>query len=251
MNSLFMKTGALLLALALCLGTVSLAYAETEYPPRPDRTVSDLAGVLGEQAIEDTETLNERLLDAAGGRIFVLTRHFLGGADTQQYADQVFKVWNLEKDDALLLIVIGEEDFALSLGANSKNALPTESRNTLLGTFRNAYKARQYDEALAALVLSLGQTMAKAKGNSLDAVGLFGTAAIQSTPQPQTVDDYWYGMFARDDYDARKNDDETYWEDRQNQWRFEESSINWRSVIIWGLVIYFLFFRRKRRRGHR
>ena len=33
----------------------------------------------------------------------------------------------------------------------------------------------------------------------------------------------------------------------QDEWRYEETSINWRSVIIWGLVIYFLFFRRKRK----
>ena len=52
MNSLFTKVSALTLALILCWGTVSLAQAETEYPPRPSGTVSDLAGVLGEQAIQ-------------------------------------------------------------------------------------------------------------------------------------------------------------------------------------------------------
>ena len=247
MNSLFTKMGALILALALCFAAVSMANAETEYPPRPAGTAADLAGVLGEKTLEDLEALNGRLEDAAGGRIFVLSRHFLGGADAQQYADQVFQVWGLSDSDALLLLVIGEEDFALSLGGVIKNAMPAETRNTLLGTFRSAYKARQYDEALANLTVSLGQTMAKALGDTLDASGLFGTAAIQSTPQPQTVDDSWYGMFARDDYDARESSDEVFWEDWQNTWRSEETRTNWRSVIIWALVIYFLFFRRKRR----
>ena len=247
MNSLFTKMGALLLALTLCFGTVSLANAETEYPPRPSGTAADLAGVLGEKTLEDLETLNGRLEEAAGGRIFVLTRHFLGGADVQQYADQVFKVWGLEMGDDLLLMVIGEEDFALTLGAGIKNAMPAESRNTLLGAFRNTFKNRQYDEALANLAVSLGQTMAKAGGSTLNTAGLFGTAAIQSTPQPKTLDDYWYGMFARDDYDARESDNDKFWQDWQNQWHYEETRINWRSVIIWGLVIYFLFFRKKRR----
>ncbi len=247
MNSLFTKVSALTLALVLCLGAFFPAHAETEYPPRPDGTVSDLAGVLGEQTIQDLETLNERLEAAAGGRIFVLTRHFLGGADVQQYADKAFEVWALGDFDALLLMVIGEENFALTLGGAVKNVMPAEARNTLLGAFRNTYLARDYDEALANLAMSLGQTFSKAFGDKLDTAGLFGTAAIQSTPQPKTADDYWYGMFARDDYDARKNDDETYWEDWQNQWEYEESSINWRSVIIWALVIYFLFFRRKKR----
>ena len=53
MNSLFTKMGALVLALALCFAAVSMANAETEYPPRPSGTVSDLAGVLGEKALED------------------------------------------------------------------------------------------------------------------------------------------------------------------------------------------------------
>ena len=130
-------------------------------------------------------------------------------------------------------------------------ALPISQTSLLASHFRSLYLNRQYDEALAELSVTLGQALAKAFGDTLDTAGLFGTAAIQSTPQPQTVDDYWYGMFARDDYDARQNNDETYWEDWQNQWRYEESSINWRSVIIWGLVIYFLFFRRKRRRGQK
>ena len=252
MNSLTMKAGALILALALCFSAVSLAYAETEYPPRPSGTVSDLAGVLGEKTLEDIETLNQRLNDAAGGRIFVLTRHFLGGAKAQEYADKVFEVWGLGDCDALLLLVIGEESYALSLGTAAKQAVPADTQTSLLAShFRSLYLNRQYDEALAELSVTLGQALAKAFGDTLDTAGLFGTAAIQSTPQPQTVDDYWYGMFARDDYDARQNNDETYWEDWQNQWRYEESSINWRSVIIWGLVIYFLFFRRKRRRGQK
>ena len=94
----------------------------------------------------------------------------------------------------------------------------------------------------------MGQSMAKAKNQTLDAAGLFGQSAIQSTPQPQTTDDWWYGMFAKDDYNARENDADKYWENWRNQWNHEETSINWRSIIIWALVIYFLFFRKKRRR---
>ncbi len=247
---LMRKMTALLLALALCLCLTGAACAATEYPPRPSGTVSDLAGVLGEQAIRDMETLNERMNDAAGGRLFVLTRHFLGGANAQSYADKVFEVWNLEDCDALLLMAVGEESYALSLGAAAKKAVPGDTQTSLLATrFRAAYLNRQYDEALADLAVGFGQALAKAFGDTLDTAGLFGVAAIQSTPQPKTVDDYWYGMFARDDYDAREDSDGMFWQDWQDEWRTEETRTNWRSVIIWALVIYFLFFRRKRRRG--
>ena len=241
------KFTALLLALLLCLALAAPALAATEYPPRPSGTVADLAGVLGEQAINDLETLSQRMEAASDGHLFVLTRHFLGGADAQQYADKVFEVWNLTTRDALLLMVIGEETFALSLGQSAKAALPQETQTSLLGAFRTAYLNRNYDQALADLALNLGQTLAKHSGSTLDASGLFGVAAIQSTPQPQTASDWWYGMFAQDDYDARWDHDESSWNEWQDEWRYEETSINWRSVIIWGLVIYFLFFRRKRK----
>ena len=246
------KILALAVALALCLGTLSLAQAETEYPPRPQGTVADLAGVLGEKTITDMEALSQRLEDETKGHIYVLTRHFLGGMNVQAYADKVFEVWELTGQDALLLMVIGEESYALSLGGKAKAGMPAESQTSLLAThFRSAFLSRQYDEALSDLAVNLGQAMAKAQGAALNASGLFGQAAIQSTPQPQSVSDYWYGMFARDDYDAREDNDEAFWRTWQDEWEYEETRINWRSLIIWALVIYFLFFRRKKSRRRR
>ena len=246
------KVTALLLALVLCLALASAACAETEYPPRPAGTVSDLAGVLGEKTIQDLETLNERLSAAANGKLYVLTRHFLGGQAAQGYADKVFEVWGLEKGEALLLMVIGEDSYALSLGAGARADVPADTQTGLLaGHFRTDYLNRQYDEALADLAVNLGQALAKARGTALNTAGLFGQAAIQSTPQPQTMEDWWYGMFARDDYDAQEDNDNAYWRGWQDEQRYEEERINWRSLIIWALVIYFLFFRKKRRNRKR
>ena len=240
---------ALVLTLMLCVGLAVPAFAETKYPPRPQGTAADLAAVLGEQTISDLETLNSRLNTAVGGQVYVLTRHFLGGVNASNYAKKVFDVWGLGDNDALLLMVIGEETYALALGSDAEKALPNDTQISLLANhFRTAFLDRRYDEALADTAAQLGQSLAKAKNKTLDVTGLFGQAAIQSTPQPQTTDDWWYGMFAQDDYDAREDSDNKFWKDWQNQWNSEETRINWRSVIIWGLVIYFLFFRKKRRR---
>ena len=239
---------ALALALMLYIGLAAPACAETKYPPRPQGTVADLAGVLGEKTISDMETLNTRMTTAAGGSLFVLTRHFLGGVNATTYAKKVFDVWGLGTNDALLLMVIGEETSAIALGSAAEKAVPNDTQISLLANhFRNAFLARKYDEALADVTVQLGQTLAKAKNQTLDVTGLFGQTVLQSTPQPQTTDDWWYGMFARDDYDARESDNDKFWQDWQNKWHYEETRINWRSVIIWGLVIYFLFFRKKRR----
>ena len=232
---------ALALALVLCLGMTLPARAATEYPPFQG-IVADMAGVLGEKTIADLTTLSERLENETGGHIYVLTRHFLGGADAARYADRVFEVWGLHENDALLLMVIGEESFALSLGSLAKTALPQETLTSLLAShFRTAYLNRQYDEAAADLAVTLGQALAKALGGTLDVSGLFGNASIQSTPQPQSWSEIWQGMFAQDDYD----EEPWNWE---IEWDNEDKHINWRGVIIWALVIYFLFFRRRRRR---
>ena len=240
---------AFVLALALCLSLAYPAFAETKYPPRPQGTVADLAAVLGESVIEEMETLSSRLNTLTGGKIYVLTRHFLGGVNAGSYANKVFDVWGLGSNDALVLMVIGEETYALALGTEAEKAMPNDTQISLLANhFRAPFLARQYDAALSELAVNLSQSLSKGKNQTLDVTGLFGQNVIQSTPQPQTTDDWWYGMFAQDDYDARENSDNKFWKDWQNQWNYEETRINWRSVIIWGLVIYFLFFRRKHRR---
>ena len=248
------RVWAIVIMLSLCACCLAPVQAETEYPPRPEGAVADLAGVLGESAVKDIGTLSGRLTEAVSGSVYVLTRHFLGGVDAQQYADKVFEVWGLKENDALLLMVIGEESFALSLGSGMKAKLSAEERTGLLAThFRTPFLNRQYDEAAADLAVSLSQAMAKAQGKTVDVTGLFGQSAIsaQATPKPQSASDFWSNMFARDDYDATENSNDQIWQSWQSERRSEETRINWRSVIIWALVIYFLFFRKKKRQPRR
>ncbi len=238
---------ALLTALVLCLGALPWAQADTEYPPFQG-IVADMAGVLSEETAADLKTLSDRLEDVTGGQIYVLTRHFLGGANAQEYARKVFEVWGLGDQDALLLMVIGEENYALHVGSLVNSWLSAEVRNNLLAnSFRTSFITdRNYDKAAADFSVALGQALAKATGGTLDVSGLFGRAALSSTPQPQSWNEIWQGMFAQDDY----QDDSLNW---VSEWEKEESHINWRGLLIWGLVIYFLFFRRKNRgvRRHR
>ena len=51
-------------------------------------------------------------------------------------------------------------------------------------------------------------------------------------------------MFAQDDY----QEESWSWD---SEWESQENRINWRGILIWGLVIYFLFFRRKNRGARR
>lgn len=235
------RLGALILALALCLSLALPVRAETEYPPFQG-IVADMAGVLSDRTIEDLKALSGRLEEETGGHLYVLTRHFLGGAQASQYAQRVFEVWGLNDQDALLLLVVGEDTYALALGAWAKQALPQETQTSLLANhLRTAYLARQYDAAVADFALNAARSLAKAAGETLNVAGLFGQAAAPATPQPQSIHEIWQGMFAQDDY----TEDPWNWE---YEWEYEDTHINWRGILIWALVIYFLFFRRRRRR---
>ena len=232
---------ALLLALSVCLGAMPWARADTDYPPFQG-IVADVADVLSQDAAADLKTLSERLNDLTGGHIYVLTRHFLGGADAQNYAQKVFEIWNLGSMDALLLLVIGEESYALALGAGAKAALPAETQTGLLASqLRTPFLSRQYDAAVGNFAVALGQALAKNTGETLNVRGLFGNAAAPSTPRPHSSSQNWQGMFAQDDY----YEEPWNWD---NDWQYEETHVNWRGILIWALVIYFLFFRRKKRR---
>ena len=232
MNRVF----ALLTALILCLSAVSLARAEADYPPFQG-IVSDTAEVLSDSTRADLRTLSDRLEDACGGHLYVLTRHFLGGANAQQYAQQVFATWNLGDTDVLLLLVIGEKSCALATGSfyQSVPDVADMLNNKNAAGYINQFRNRAHDEAVAGLAVALGQRMARAVDEELNVYGLFGKAAPSATAQPQSWSDM-YSMFAQGEYE----DDSRYEPD-------VGSGFNWRGLLIWGLVIYFLFFRRKKR----
>ena len=229
------------LCLLLCLALLPSARGESQLPA-PQGAVTDLAGVLSDEAAQDISTLSQRLDDAAWGELYVVTRHFLGGADVRAYGQALFQDWDLDEWDALLLLVIGEESYALILGEAAEAALPADAQTSLLATrFRGAYLSREYDAAVAGLLVPLAESLAKAQGESLKTAGLFGQAEIQATPAPQDwnafrqdINSMWQDMFG-----------ETFYEEQEQA--PEDSGVSWRAILIWSLVIYFLFFRKRRR----
>ena len=242
------KIMALLLACLLLVCSLFSAQGEIQYPDAQGN-VTDLAGVLTQETEQDLISLSALLEKETQGKLFVVTRHFLGGKDASLYAQGLFDHWQLKENDGLLLMVVGEERFALALGENAKKALPDESRTALLGAFRTAYLGREYDRATAELASSLASSLSQAQGKSLSLAGLFGQEAPSFTPAPksweqvrQEVSGLWLDMF------GEVTDEVKEWEEKQNQ---EEVKSNWKTVLIWGLVIYFLFFRKKKRKKKR
>ena len=235
-----LKMRMLLMLLICSLLIFPLASAESQAPVSQG-AVTDLAGVLRNDTITDAEILSQRLEKATGGQVYVVTRHFLGGAETLEYGQYLFDAWELGEMDCLLLMVIGEENYALIPGNKLDRLVPAESRNTLLANyFRTPYLNRDYDGAVSGLLLAFSENLSRAAGNMVDTAGLFGRAAQPQENTIKTWNALWNSMFAQVE-ETEEND----WAERQAQ---EETESNWRTVIIWALVIYFLFFRKKKRR---
>ena len=165
------KTVCFALILLLLLLT-SVSYAVT-YPAQRG-VVNDDADVLSDATVKDIEKLNDRFSDV---RFIVVTRHFLGGADTQDYCDNLFKAWNLYESDLLLLLVIGEERYAVTAGIAVTSALPSDGINNLLSSkLRKAFiQDRDYDGAVGSFILGTATQVARTNGTSLSTAGLFGT----------------------------------------------------------------------------
>ena len=174
--------------IAACLLALSIVFclAAAQAVSYPDRrgAVNDDAAVLSESSATDVDLLNDR----SSARFTVVTRHFLGGADAQQYCNELFSSWNLGKDDLLLLLVIGEERYAVAMGESiRKNALSDERLNTLFSSkLRQPFIIdRNYDRAVGDFLLAAAQQVASANGETLNINGLFG--ATQATSQQSTA----------------------------------------------------------------
>ena len=169
------RFAALIIALLLVFCLIS---AQAVTYPEKRGAVNDDAAVLTDSIADDVDSLNSR----SDVHFTVVTRHFLGGTDAQEYSDGLFSAWNLGKDDFLLLLVIGEERYACSLGENvSGKYISSEQLNSLLSSNLRQYfiQDRNYDGAVGHFLIAVASQAARTAGKTLNTSGLFGTGQGQ------------------------------------------------------------------------
>lgn len=250
---------ALLLSLLLVLfAPVSLAARVPEpdvYSPRT--AVSDEAVVLSSDTVNDVLTLNGR----TNVSFYVTTKHFLGGAQAQAYCDRLFEEYVLGIDDVLLLLVIGEERYAVTMGDNVKRAISNEQMNNLLSSkLRQPFiEERDYDAAVGDFLLAAAAQVAKAQGTSLSVAGLFGNAGSIETARAQEQYDFdywagnwWNGFFGNgaekvDEYfEDEYYDDGYYYDDYEYEYEYTDSGFSFGKLIILGIVLLFIISNRRK-----
>lgn len=106
------------LATLLVLAMVLLGSASAVVQPGDDFYYLDSANVLSEEAEGTIYFCNQLLYDACGGQIVVAALDSVGGADTYDYAYELFNDWGIgsaEKNNGFLLLMAIEEDDYFSL----------------------------------------------------------------------------------------------------------------------------------------
>ena len=194
----------LLLLCMLC----TVAAAEPRYPAKAGVT-TDAAAVLSHETLEDLRTLDSRLDKADALRLFIVTVDFLDAQPVQDYADALFDRWNLDDDELLLLIAVGEESCAIAAGRNADRLLaPATQAKLLAGSFTEPFLAQRYDEAVSAFVPALVREINKVCGTSVPTDGLFSRKS-----DSMIVD--WAGSLLRDHDDDDDEDSVLTREDRR------------------------------------
>lgn len=222
---------------------LSVADVVTAYPMLRSY-VNDDAAVLGAETAKDIIELNDRMTSA---EFTVATKHFLGGADAKEYAKGLFDYWQMDADDVLVLLVIGEEKYAVITGDLIEEYVSKEQLSSLTGTqLRPAFiTERDYDGAVGDFLLALAGQIDRFTGEDVDLGGLFGT---EEKVDPQIFDNWggnwWEGFFGEYDYD--ESDLKVYAADVHEAYDVDFSSL---FVLAAVLLCVVLSRRRKRKSG--
>ena len=241
------RVSALLTALLLVF---CLASAQAVTYPEMRGAVNDDAAVLSDATASDIESLNSR----SEVRFTVVTRHFLGGMDAQEYCDGLFKAWNLGSDNALLLLVIGEERYAVTLGSTAAKYISNEQLNSIFSAkLRQPFlQERDYDGAVGAFLLAAASQAARSAGKTFNASGLFGTAQNASSTGSASggwssftswTGDLWNSFFSDDELNdlAGQNYSQDY--------EYDNGSGFSVTRLILVLAVLFIIMRSRRRQG--
>ncbi len=237
-----MKKLWLIVCLALCLGALPVKASQTAY-------IRDGAAVLAPATQRDAGALSDLVADEIDIRIVVDIRHFLGGAEAQAYAKRLLDELPEPESSMLLLVVVGEESYALAAGQQVSALLGKETRDTLLSkAFRGPFLERRYDQAVGDFLLSLAQELGKARGSSLDLTGLFGYVPVSSAATTQRTDginllDVLLGEpVAQNEAEAAA---------RREKAERQDKGLGLGSIILIGLVLSSVFGGKKRRESRR
>lgn len=161
------------LPLALLLASwTSAGWAVDWKTLRPQGYVSDFANVVDAGSKSQLESYASKLQRATGVQLALVTIPSLQGEPIEDVANTIARAWGVgqkgQNEGILLLLAINDRRNRLEIGYGLEPILPDGLDGSILREMRPALRQQRYGEALMAAAETLGSTIAKAKGVSLD-----------------------------------------------------------------------------------
>lgn len=230
-----------LLMLALAITLPFLAFA---------MQADDLAEVLPAGFVQEVDSFSQLTSSQLNMPIKLITRHFLGGRNIQAYASQQLDA--LDNGNALvLLLVIGEENYAVALGEQLKADISPEKAEALLTAhFREPFlRDRDYPRAAASFLLEIAAFRASRMGMRLDSGELLKAYAGRPAGQtpaaafPTPGSSWLDGIFG--DYDITQEEIRQNEKDVKDALRGRGGRISLFQIAVIGFILYKIFGKKK------
>lgn len=163
----------------------SFAWAEARFPTDMG-VVTDDAGVLSESMRKEMEAFAALAHTRAGVKVQVAVVHFLDGLAVQDYANRLFRHWEMGENGFLLLAAVGEDSFATASGEGFKKAVSDHNLHVLLGTteFGRLLEEQQYGDAFGRFFAAFGRLLEKQFSVDMDSQRLFTAYQEDMEPTP-------------------------------------------------------------------
>lgn len=187
--------------------------------------VQDHALVLSGDVKNELASFVAALESSEQTHLRVITRHFLGGNDAEKVTRE--ECLALGADSAVLLLVIGEENYVFHAEGRAQKLFPRQmTENLLAQSFRPLFKERRYDAAVSAFFADLAQNQLPR-----ETFGKFfrQEARVKASEKPFVAPKLEFE-------DAPKLSS-------------EENEFTTSELIVLAIILYFAFIRRNKRGG--
>ena len=169
------RWGALVAALLLAGGLVHQTRAQVGLPPRGDRSVHDLAGVIGAPQAQALEQLHGELMRKTGVAIVVVTVPGLQGESIDAFALRIGEEWGAgrkgEDRGIVIAVAIEERKISIATGYGVEGFLPDGRVGGILDRYAKPYLG-QDDYSTALLQTSAALTAAAAEEYGVEIRGI-------------------------------------------------------------------------------
>jgi uncharacterized protein len=138
-------------ALALLLGSTLFLFAQVkDLPPKPDRYITDQAGVLNSVTLDSINAQLDQFERATSNQVVVyILPNLPPDADIAQYATYTYNAWGIGQKDSnngvLFLIAINDHKLFIAPGRGLEGALPDATcKNIITRIITPAFRSGDY-----------------------------------------------------------------------------------------------------------